>query len=166
MCNYYCCSTYYEGNRTLNYRIRKNTPALRYRMLSRDSFESSIFFLELLVAVSLDRRPTWHRVPPLNHLSSPYTLTSQKGRCMLHVISMHRLGDPRKTAISDLSKVVLCLVAPKFDHNTLVVRAVSSHMYRTWWTAVSLILCDRPRKRCSSWDSNYTLSAIRADVLS
>jgi hypothetical protein len=36
---------------------------------------------------------------------------------------MHRLGDPRQTAVSDLSKVILCLVAPKFEQSTLVVRA-------------------------------------------
>jgi len=28
---------------------------------------------------------------------------------MSHVISMHRPGDPRQTAVSDLSKVILCL---------------------------------------------------------
>jgi hypothetical protein len=30
---------------------------------------------------------------------------------------MHRPGDPRQTAASDLSKVILCLVVvPKFEH--------------------------------------------------
>jgi hypothetical protein len=42
---------------------------------------------------------------------------------MSHVISMHRPSDPRETAISDLSKVTLCLVASRFEHRTLVVRA-------------------------------------------
>jgi len=42
---------------------------------------------------------------------------------MPHVISMHRPGDPRQTAVSDLSKVILCLVAPRFEHNALIVRA-------------------------------------------
>ncbi len=36
---------------------------------------------------------------------------------------MHRSEDPRQTAISDLSKVILCLMAPMFEHRTLVVRA-------------------------------------------
>jgi hypothetical protein len=42
---------------------------------------------------------------------------------MSHVISMHRPGDPRQTTVSDLSKVTLCLVVPRFKHNTLVVHA-------------------------------------------
>jgi hypothetical protein len=42
---------------------------------------------------------------------------------MLHVISMHRPGDPRQTAVSTLSKVIQCLVAARFEHSTLTVRA-------------------------------------------
>ncbi len=42
---------------------------------------------------------------------------------MSHVISMHRPGDPRQTAVSDLSKGIPCLVAPTFEHSTLIVRA-------------------------------------------
>jgi len=42
---------------------------------------------------------------------------------MSHVISMYRPDDPRQTAVSDLSKVILCLVEPRFEHSTLVVRA-------------------------------------------
>ncbi len=42
---------------------------------------------------------------------------------MLHVISMHRPVDSRQTAFSDLSKVIPCLVAAKFEHSTLEVRA-------------------------------------------
>ncbi len=56
-------------------------------------------------------------------LELPYTLTNHKGWCMLHVVSMHRPVDPRQTAVSELSKVIPCLVAPKFEHNTLAVRA-------------------------------------------
>ncbi len=41
---------------------------------------------------------------------------------MLHVISMHRPGDPRQAAVSDLSKGIPCLVAPTFEHSTLLVR--------------------------------------------
>jgi hypothetical protein len=96
---------------------------LAYRVLSGDSFESPIFFLHLLPAVALDRRSAGRRVSPLNHLHSPCTLTNHKGRCMSHIISMHRPGDPRKTAVRDLSKVILCLVAPKFEHGTLIVHA-------------------------------------------
>jgi hypothetical protein len=36
---------------------------------------------------------------------------------------MHRPGDPRQKAISDLSKVIASLVASRFGHSTLVVRA-------------------------------------------
>jgi hypothetical protein len=36
---------------------------------------------------------------------------------------MHRLGDPRQTAVRDLPKVILCLVAARFEQSTLVVRA-------------------------------------------
>jgi hypothetical protein len=96
---------------------KKEYPALRYRVLSGDSFESPIFFLHLLLAVALDRRPAGRRVSPLNHLRSPCTLTNHKGRCMSHIISIHR------PAVRDLSKVILCLVAPKFEHSTLVVHA-------------------------------------------
>jgi hypothetical protein len=42
---------------------------------------------------------------------------------MSHVISMHRPDDLRQTAVSGLSKVILCLVAPKFEHSTLIVHA-------------------------------------------
>jgi hypothetical protein len=41
---------------------------------------------------------------------------------MLQVISMHRPGDPKQTAFSDLSKAILCLVLRRFEHSTLVVR--------------------------------------------
>jgi hypothetical protein len=84
---------------------RKNTPTLRYRVLFGDSFETIIFFLQLLLAVALNRRPAWRRVPPLNHFSSPYTLThyitSRKVRCMSHVISMPRPRDPKQTVVSE-----------------------------------------------------------------
>jgi hypothetical protein len=36
---------------------------------------------------------------------------------------MHRPGDPRQTVVSGLSKVILCLLVPRFEHSTLVVRA-------------------------------------------
>jgi len=36
---------------------------------------------------------------------------------------MHCPSDPKQTAISDLSKVILCLVAPRFEHITLVIQA-------------------------------------------
>jgi hypothetical protein len=36
---------------------------------------------------------------------------------------MHRLSDPRQTAINALSKVIIHLVAPRFEDNTLAVRA-------------------------------------------
>jgi len=35
---------------------------------------------------------------------------------------MHLPGDPRQTAVSDLPKVILCLLAPSFEHSTLVLR--------------------------------------------
>jgi hypothetical protein len=40
---------------------------------------------------------------------------------MSHVIRMHRPSDPRQTAVSDSPKVILCLMAPTFEHSTLVV---------------------------------------------
>jgi hypothetical protein len=36
---------------------------------------------------------------------------------------MHCLGDPRQTALSDLYQIIPCLVAPKFEHSALAVRA-------------------------------------------
>ncbi len=47
---------------------------LRYRLLSRGSFESTIFSRRLSLAVALDRWPAWRRIPSLNHLSTSYTL--------------------------------------------------------------------------------------------
>jgi len=41
---------------------------------------------------------------------------------MSHLISMYRLGDPSQTAVSDLSKVILCLMVPTFEHTTFAVR--------------------------------------------
>ncbi len=78
-----------------------------YRELFGDSFFSPIFFLQLSLTVALDRRPARQRVPPLNHLSSTYTLTNHKDAYISHAISMHRPGNPRKTAVSDLTKVIL-----------------------------------------------------------
>jgi len=40
---------------------------------------------------------------------------------MSRVINMLRMDDPRETAVGDLSRVILCLVAPMFEHSTLVV---------------------------------------------
>jgi hypothetical protein len=90
-------------------------------VLSGDGFESLIFFLPLFLAVALDRKPAWCRVPLINELSSLYTPTNRKGQCMSYVISMHRPSDQRQTAVNDLSKVILCLGAPRFKHSTLVV---------------------------------------------
>ncbi len=42
---------------------------------------------------------------------------------MSHVISMHRPDDPRQTAVSDLSKLIPCLMVPRFEPFNLVVRA-------------------------------------------
>jgi len=42
---------------------------------------------------------------------------------MSHVMNMDRPDHPRQTAVSDWSKVIPCLLAPSFEHNTLVVRA-------------------------------------------
>jgi hypothetical protein len=81
------------------------------------------YFSYNLLAVTLNRRPARRRVPPLNHSSSPSTLTNHKGRCISHAISMHRLGDLRQTTISNLSTAILCLVAARFEHSTFVVRA-------------------------------------------
>jgi hypothetical protein len=59
----------------------------------------------------------------MSRLCSLYTLTSHRGRCMSHVISMHRVGDPRQTAVKDLSRFIPCLAAPRFEHSSLVVRS-------------------------------------------
>jgi len=45
---------------------------------------------------------------------------------MSYVISIHRPGDPRQTVVSDSSKVILCLVTPRFEDSSLVVRAQSA----------------------------------------
>jgi hypothetical protein len=75
-------------------RIPHLSVTLQYSVLPGDSFETPICFLELLLAVALDRRPA-----SLNHLSSPCTLTNHRGRCMSHVISMHRPGDPNLSEV-------------------------------------------------------------------
>jgi hypothetical protein len=33
----------------------------------------------------------------------------------------YQMGDPRQTAVSDLSRVILCLVVLRFEHSTLWV---------------------------------------------
>ena len=40
---------------------------------------------------------------------------------MSHVINMYRLGNPKRTSVSDLSNVILCLVVPRFENSNLVV---------------------------------------------
>jgi hypothetical protein len=95
---------FFSYNSRKKERIPRFLATLLYRVLAGDSFENAIFFLQLLLAVALDRRYAWNRVPPLNHFSSSYTLTNHKGRRMLYVMSMHRPGDPRQTASSDLKK--------------------------------------------------------------
>jgi len=72
-------------------RIACLSAALRYRVLSGDSFERPIVFLPLLLAVALVKRPVWRRVPQLNYLSYPYTLTNHilattAGVCIVRVI--------------------------------------------------------------------------------
>ncbi len=104
-------------------RIARLSATFRYRELSGEIFESLIVFLHLLLAVALDRNPAWRRVLPFNHLSFRYTLINHKSRCLSHVISNHRPGDPRQTAVSDLPKVVLCLRASRSEHSTWLVRA-------------------------------------------
>jgi hypothetical protein len=47
---------------------------------------------------------------------------------MSYAISIHRLGHLRQTAVNDLSKVIQCLVAPRFKYRTLVVLA-KQHNY-------------------------------------
>jgi hypothetical protein len=84
---------------------------LRYRVLSEDSHESSIFSLQLLLA--LGRRPAWRIALPLDHLS--YILTKCKDRCLSHVISMHLMGDPRQTDVSDSAKFMPYLMVPRFE---------------------------------------------------
>jgi len=64
----------------------------------------------------LDRRLAWHRVLPLDYLSFSYTLNSHQGRCMSHIISMHRPSDSIQT-------VIVCLVAPRSKHSTFLVGA-------------------------------------------
>jgi hypothetical protein len=76
--------------------------AFRYKVLSGDSFESPIFFLQLLLAVAPDTRA---------------------GVYHTYVISMHRPGDLCQKAISALSKAILCLVVPRLEHCTLIIGA-------------------------------------------
>jgi hypothetical protein len=125
-------ASYLEINikKQFNERKRERIPCLlatlRYKVLSRDSLESPIVFLQLLLAVTLKRRPACRRAEFLFSITwapHPYWLATRTGGCISHVISMHCLSDPKQTVISDLSKVILYLVAPRFEHSTLVVRA-------------------------------------------
>jgi hypothetical protein len=108
-------------------RIPRLSATLRYTVLSEDSFVSLIFFRQLLLVVALERKPAWRRIPLFNLLTFSYTPTNHSNQCMSHVISMHRPDDPRQTAVSDLSKVILCLVPRRFEHSTLVVHAKQYH---------------------------------------
>jgi len=132
-------------------RIPRLSATLRYRMLSEDSFESLIFFRQLLLVVALERKPAWRRIPPLNRLTFPYILTNHKDPCMSHVISMHRPDDPKQTAVSALSKVILCLVAWRFEHSTLVVHAKQYH-----YSAIAA-----PEKRSIVRHSNLSNQMLR-----
>jgi hypothetical protein len=69
---------------------------LKYQVLFGDSLESPIFFLQRFLAVALNRTNAWPRVPPLNHLSSRYTLTNQSGcvTCTEHTPHSHWHIDP------------------------------------------------------------------------
>jgi hypothetical protein len=70
---------------------------------------------------------------------------------MSYVISMHRLGDLRQTAITDLSKAIPCLVAPSFERSTLVVPAkLHNHL------AIAAVSFDKSRSS-SSPDAAYLL---------
>ncbi len=91
-------------------------------MPSGDSFVNPIFFMQLVLAVAVETRAAWCRVPSLKHLSSLYTLTNHKGWCMSNAISMRCPGDLRQAFVIELSKVILCLVATRFEHSTLLVR--------------------------------------------
>jgi hypothetical protein len=51
------------------------------------------------------------------------TMYNHKGCRMSHVINMHRPGGPRWIAVSDLCKIIPCLVTPRFEQTTLAVRA-------------------------------------------
>jgi hypothetical protein len=135
----------------LRRRIPRLSATLRYRMLSGDSFESPIFFLQLWLAVALDRSPTCYRVPPLNHLSSSYTLNRHKDRCMSYVISMNGTVDPRQTVVSNLSEIIRCLVGPRFEYSTLVVRA-KQHNHSA--IAAVTILNNSARFISKQWHSN------------
>jgi hypothetical protein len=106
-------------------RISRLSATFQCRVMSEDIFSSPIFFLQLFLAVALDRRLAWLRVLPLNYLSSPCTLTNhilatRAFWCMSTTQSVCcRTGDPRQIAVSDLSRVILWLVVPRFEHSTL-----------------------------------------------
>ncbi len=55
---------------------------------------------------------------------------------------MYRPGDPRQIAVSDLSKAIPCLVALKFEHSTLGVRA-KQHNH----SAIATIKLEKYKKR-------------------
>ncbi len=77
---------------------------LQYTVLSGDGFESPLCFLQLFIAVALGRRPSWHWVPPLNHLS-------------------------------DLFKVILRLVTPRFE---MLVLHSNLTRFRWAWRLVAI----------------------------
>jgi hypothetical protein len=95
---------------------------LQYGAFSGDSFENLIFYLQLILAVVLDRRRTWARILPLNRVSSPRTLTNHNSFFyMNHIVSVLSTGNPRQTTVSDLFRVIVCLKTMTFERSTLWV---------------------------------------------
>jgi hypothetical protein len=83
--------------------IQKNTRPIGYLGVYRAvwrQFRKPDILPATITICSSNIRPAWYRVRP---------------------------GDLRPTAVSDVSKVILCLVAPSFEHSTLIVHAKLHH---------------------------------------
>jgi hypothetical protein len=76
-------------------------------------FGSTIFFLQLLLAVAVGRRPAWCRVLPLNHLKAPHT--NHKGRWISQRSQYASYGWSENK-----QPLVTC---PRFEHSAFAVRA-------------------------------------------
>jgi hypothetical protein len=53
---------------------------------------------------------------------------------MSHVTSIYRPDDLRQTAVSDLLKVILCLVVPRFEDSTLCAKQLDMSRTSHFWS--------------------------------
>jgi hypothetical protein len=96
---------------------KKKTPPFSYLAIYgalRIQFRKSDILPTIITSCSSRRKTSLTQ-------SSPYTLTNHKGRCMSHVISMHRPGDPRQTGVRDFHSTIAALIKAEISLATVAI---------------------------------------------